>query len=90
MKTGVISYSHTGNTGAMARSLAAVLKAEHIAITEAGRRNMGTILLDVVLNRTPRVRFPLEEVERFDLVLDEDGANDLSILAKRKCAWIRG
>ena len=68
-KTCVISYSLTGNNEALAASLARSFDASHLRVVEAGRRTMGTIAVDVVLNRTPRVQVALEEIEQYDLVL---------------------
>jgi hypothetical protein len=65
----VISYSLTGNNDALAESLARTLGAEHVRVTESGRRTMAKIVLDVIFNRSPRVQVPLQEMERYDLVL---------------------
>lgn len=65
----VVSYSLTGNNEALAASLAAELAAEHIKITESRARTMGTIILDMLLNRTPRVSPIPSEVDDNDLVL---------------------
>jgi hypothetical protein len=69
MGVAVISYSLTGNNGRLATSLARALAARCISITETGRRNMGTIALDVMLNRTPKVSFPAVKPEDHDLVV---------------------
>ena len=69
MKIIVISYSFTGNNRALAASLAAALGAEHAEITERKRRAMGTIVLDVMLNRTPKVDVPVENVAAYDWLL---------------------
>jgi len=69
MKTTVISYSLTGNNDALAKSLAGALAAEHIRVTEPGRRTMGTIALDNMLNRTPKATIPSVKPEQTDLVI---------------------
>ena len=69
MKAIVISYSLTGNNEDLAASLAATLGAEHARITESKPRSMGTIVLDLALNRTPKITMPAERVEACDLVL---------------------
>ena len=69
MKTTVISYSFTGNNKALADSIASVLSAEHIKITESGTRTFGTIALDMLFNRTPKVYPAMNGVEESDLVL---------------------
>lgn len=56
MRTAVVSYSLTGNNGALAAAVAETLSAEHIRITEPKPRKTGTILLDVLLGRTPKTR----------------------------------
>lgn len=69
MKAMVISYSHTGNNRDLASSLAAALGAEHVQVTETKRRSMGTIVGDLMLNRTPAVSFSAQGIEEYDLVL---------------------
>ena len=69
MKTVVVSYSLTGNNGDLAASLAAALGAEHVSITESKRRAMGTIVLDVMFKRTPKIALSAEKLEGYDLVL---------------------
>jgi hypothetical protein len=69
MKTTVISYSLTGNNEALAKSLAGALSAEHISITEPGRRNMGTIGFDMMFKRTPKVGIPAVKPEERDLIV---------------------
>ena len=69
MKATVISYSLTGNNKDLAASLAAALGAEQIRITEPKPRTMGTIVLDMVFNRTPKIVMPVEKTEAYDLVL---------------------
>jgi flavodoxin len=69
MKAMVLSYSFTGNNRDLAASLAATLGAEHAAITEPKSRTMGTIVLDAVFNRMPKIAMPLENIEEYDWVL---------------------
>jgi len=69
MKTMVISYSLSGNNGDLAASLAAALEAEHVRIAEPKPRTMGTIVLDMTFNRTPKIMMPVEKIEEYDLVL---------------------
>jgi hypothetical protein len=65
----VISYSLTGNNEDLSASLAAAIGAEHVRITEAKPRTMGTIFFDMAFNRTPQIRMPVENTEDYDLVL---------------------
>jgi hypothetical protein len=69
VKTTVISYSFTGNNKALADGIASVLSAEHINITESGNRTFGTIAIDMLFNRTPKVYTAMNGVEESDLVL---------------------
>ena len=69
MKVIVISYSLTGNNQDLAASVAAALGAEHVRITERKPRKMGKIVLDVMLNRTPKIALPVEKVEGYDGVI---------------------
>jgi hypothetical protein len=69
MKVTVISYSFTGNNDALAASLAARLSAKHVKITEEKPRTMGTIIFDMLLNRTPKINLPRETFEQDDVIL---------------------
>ncbi len=69
MSIAVVSYSLTGNNETLAVAVAKALVAEHIKISEEKPRNMGAIMLDMLLGRTPRVR-PLPGVLRqYDRVI---------------------
>jgi hypothetical protein len=69
LKIAVVSYSLTGNNEALARSVAGVLAAEHIKIQEPKQRTTGTIILDVLFNRTPKTEPKPARLENYDLVL---------------------
>jgi hypothetical protein len=69
MKIVVISYSLTGNNEALANSIAEEFAAEHIKITEPKPRTMGSIILDLIFNRTPQVQPIPERLENYDLIL---------------------
>ncbi len=69
MKTAVVSYSMTGNNEALAGSVAKELEAEHISVTEAKKRTMGTIVADLLLGRTPRIQQAPESIDSYDRVL---------------------
>jgi len=69
MRTFVTSYSLTGNNEALAASIAAELNAERVKITEPKTRTVGTIILDILFNRTPRVNQANEKIEDDDLVI---------------------
>lgn len=65
----VISYSLTGNNNALAIRIASELSAKHVEIRESKPRNKTTIILDVLLNRTPRIEPIFEEVGADDVVI---------------------
>ena len=69
MNTIVISYSLTGNNEALAASVAASLGAKHVRITEPKSRKMGTIILDKLFKRTPKISMPVDDIEAYDWVL---------------------
>ena len=68
-KVRVISYSMTGNNDAIATGIAAELAAEHIKITEPKPRTNGTIALDMLFGRTPKVNQRLDNIGDNDLVV---------------------
>jgi hypothetical protein len=65
----VISYSLTGNNDALATGVATALSAEHIKISEPKPRTTWTVMLDVILNRTPPVNPPAKVLENNDLII---------------------
>ena len=65
----VVSYSLTGNNDALAASIASAFQAEHIRITEARPRTNGTIALDMLFNRTPKVNTEVDSVKDSDFVI---------------------
>jgi hypothetical protein len=69
VKTVIVSYSLTGNNQDLASSLSAALGAEHVRITERKRRTMGTIVMDVMFHRTPRITMPAASIEDAELVI---------------------
>jgi hypothetical protein len=69
MKIAVISYSLSGNNEALANSIAEEFAAEHIKITETKRRTIGSIILDLIFNRTPQVQPIPDTLEKYDLLL---------------------
>ncbi len=69
MKFTVISYSLSGNNEAIAESIASKLSAKHIKVTESKRRTTGTIVFDVIFNRTPKVSLKLDKIENDNVVI---------------------
>ena len=68
MKIAVVSYSLTGNNEALAGSVAEKLTAEHIKIAETKLRTMGTIVMDLLFGRTPRIKQMPGELDGYDMV----------------------
>ena len=69
MSIAVVSYSYTGNNETLAAAVAKTLSAEHVKILEVKPRKMSKIILDMILNRTPRVQ-PLPSVlEQYERIL---------------------
>lgn len=69
MNIAVISYSYTGNNGALADNVANELSAEHIKILEAKSRTTGSIILDMIFARTPKVEPAPDIMSQYDLIL---------------------
>lgn len=69
MKIVVVSYSLTGNNEALAKSIAEEFAVEHIKIIEPKPRTMGSIILDLIFNRTPQVQPIPDRLENYDLIL---------------------
>ncbi|WP_315165928.1 hypothetical protein [Metaclostridioides mangenotii] len=65
----VITYSLTGNNEALANSIAKEFAVEHIKIKESKPRTMGSIILDLIINRTPQVQPTPDRLENYDLIL---------------------
>ncbi|MEK5415458.1 hypothetical protein BSK49_08665 [Paenibacillus odorifer] len=69
MNIAVISYSFTGNNEALARSVAKVLSAEYIRISEAKPRTLGRITFDMIFDRIPLVQPKPEQLGKYDIIL---------------------
>ncbi len=69
MKIVVISYSLTGNNEALAKNLAEELSADHLIITEPKPRTTLSIVIDLVLNRIPKVQPEPAKLKNYDLIL---------------------
>ncbi len=88
MKIAVISYSLTGNNEALAKSIAEEFAAEHIKIKESKPRTMGSIVMDIIFNKTPQVQPTPDRSVNYDLILffgtglDGTGGNTTSRILK--------
>jgi len=69
MKTLVISYSLTGNNNTLAESISSELSADHVRISEPKPRTYFSIGLDMLFNRTPKIKTTSEKVEDYDKVI---------------------
>lgn len=69
MKIAVVSYSYTGNNDRLATCVARDLSAEHIKVTTQKPMTMGNIVLDMVLNRMPKVHPSPDALKPYDLIL---------------------
>lgn len=69
MRIAVISYSFTGNNKALAHKVAQELQADLIELAEPKLRTMGTIVLDMLLNRNPKAVPQPEALEEYGLLL---------------------
>ena len=58
MKTLVLSYSFTGNNAVLAEGIAEKTGADWVKVVEKKQRNVFTIVLDVLFNRTPKIESP--------------------------------
>ncbi len=65
----IVSYSLTGNNDALAASLAAACGGTHARITESKPRSTGSIALDMLFGRIPRVNAPSARVDGYDVVI---------------------
>jgi hypothetical protein len=66
MKPVVIYYSFTGNNRRLAMELQRRLACDAVEVTDAHARNRFTILLDLVLNRKPAVRWLPHDLRQYD------------------------
>ncbi len=69
MSIAVISYSFTGNNRKLAAAVAEAIAAEHIEITTDKPQTEGTIIADMLFNRTPKVRLQPSALERYERIL---------------------
>lgn len=69
MNIAIISYSYTGNNKALADSVAKKMSVEHVQIIEQKQRTMGTIILDMLFNRTPQVHPAPDITEKYERII---------------------
>lgn len=69
MKKLIISYSFSGNNALLAKNLAEKASADYTEIREFRKRNVFTIVLDTVLNRTPKIHPLQTSFEDYDHIV---------------------
>lgn len=69
MKTLIISYSFSGNNALLAKNLAEKASADYTEIRELRKRNIFSIVLDTVLNRTPMIQPLQTSFENYDHII---------------------
>ena len=65
----IISYSYTGNNALLAKGLAVKLDSDYSELREMKKRNVFTIFLDVVFNRTPKTQQLHKSIKNYDYVI---------------------
>lgn len=65
----IISYSYTGNNTALADCVARDLSTKHIKVSVPQPFTMGTIVMDMLFSRIPKVTPPPEILGQYDLIL---------------------
>lgn len=66
----IISYSYSGNNSAFAGCVAKKLSAEHIEVSlEKHTSLFGTVMMDMLFGRTPKVKPAPDLIKQYDLVL---------------------
>lgn len=69
MATVVVSYSRTANNDRLAAQLTKKLGGRHVRVTEPKPRTIGTIALDMMLQRTPSAEADLGRIGTGDFVV---------------------
>lgn len=69
MNITILSYSYTGNNEALAGSVAKELEAKHIKVSVRKPVTMGSIILDMLFSRTPKVQPAPDSLRNYDLIL---------------------
>lgn len=69
MNIAILSYSYTGNNEAFAECVARELKAKHIKVSLQNPVTMGSIVLDMLFSRTPKVQPVPDTLRQYDLIL---------------------
>lgn len=69
MKPIIIHYSQLGRNEALAKSIASELSVENIKISEKKSRTNLTIILDLLLNRTPKINSITTKIKEPELII---------------------
>ncbi|RCX23736.1 hypothetical protein DFP94_1011338 [Fontibacillus phaseoli] len=69
MNIAVVSYSYTGNNDMFAACVAKGLSATHIKIATQKPMTMGSIIMDMIFARTPKMQPCPNNLKQYDLIL---------------------
>ncbi len=69
MKTVIVSYSLTGNNCALAQNLAEKAGVEHVEVRTLKKFGMGTLLMDIIFKRAPKVEPSPEILDEFENII---------------------
>ena len=69
MNTAIISYSLTGNNCALAESLAKKTNAKHIEVKTVKKFGMGTLIMDIMFKRAPKVTPAPSVLDEYDSII---------------------
>lgn len=69
MNIAILSYSYTGNNEALAESVARELGAKHIKVSVQKPVAMGSIVMDMLFSRTPKVQPTPDSLRNYNFIL---------------------
>lgn len=69
MNIAILSYSYTGNNEALAESVARELEAKHVKVSVRKPVTMGSIVLDMLFSRMPKVQPAPDSLRKYDFIL---------------------
>lgn len=69
MKKIIVSFSLTGNNCALAKKLAEELKIDHIEVETVRKFKMGTLILDIIFKRIPKVKPAPVTLNNYDEII---------------------
>jgi len=69
MKTCIVTYSMSGNNEKLGQKVADSIQADHIVLKDEKTRSMGTVVVDMVFNRTPKVIPTADVIENYEQII---------------------